>query len=89
MDTYLKHFINAYRCIFWIKSTSIDRLDVPYMRPCQWKWYGQSTWSSWLKYFIFNKNLREQVSIPNRTIFNYFSNFIPNKLDTFHDKDPL
>ena len=33
MGTYLKHFINAYRCVCWMKSTSIDGLDVPYIRP--------------------------------------------------------
>ena len=32
-DTYLKHFINAYRCVCWMKSTSIDGLDVLYIRP--------------------------------------------------------
>ena len=31
--TYLKYFINAYRCVCWIKSTSIDGLDGPYIRP--------------------------------------------------------
>ena len=33
MGTYLKHFINAYRCVCWMKSTSIDGLDVLYIRP--------------------------------------------------------
>ena len=33
MDTYLKHFINTYRCVCWMKSTSIDGLDRPYIRP--------------------------------------------------------
>ena len=31
--TCLKHFINTYRCVCWMKSTSIDGLDVPYIRP--------------------------------------------------------
>ena len=37
MGTYLKHFIKAYLCLCWMKSTSIDGLDVPYIRPwwCQ------------------------------------------------------
>ena len=34
MGTYLKYFINVYRCVCWMKSTSIDGLDVPYIRPC-------------------------------------------------------
>ena len=33
MGTYLKHFINVYRCVYWMKSTSFDGLDVPYIRP--------------------------------------------------------
>ena len=33
MGTCLKHFINTYRCVCWMKSTSIDGLDVPYIRP--------------------------------------------------------
>ena len=33
MGTCLKHFINTYHCVCWMKSTSIDRLDVPYVRP--------------------------------------------------------
>ena len=32
--------------------------------------------------------VHEQVSILNRTLINIFSNFIPNKLVTFNDKDP-
>ena len=34
------------------------------------------------------KNVQEQVNIFNKTIINIFSNFIPNKLVTFDDKDP-
>ena len=37
---------------------------------------------------FFNKNAHEQVSILNRTLMDVFSNFIPNKLVTFNDKDP-
>ena len=35
MGTYLKHFINVYRCDCWMKSTSIDGLDGyrVYIRP--------------------------------------------------------
>ena len=33
MGTCLKHFINTYHCVCWMKSTSIDGLDVPYIRP--------------------------------------------------------
>ena len=33
MDTYLKQFINAYRYVCWMKSTSIDGLYGPYIRP--------------------------------------------------------
>ena len=44
----------------------------------------QVDWS----FLFFNKNVHEQVSILNRTLINVFSNFIPNKLVTFNDKDP-
>ena len=35
MSTCLKQFINTYRYVCWMKSTPIDGLDVPYIRP--WK----------------------------------------------------
>ena len=35
MGNYLKHFINVYRCVCWMKSMSIDGPDVPYIRPCK------------------------------------------------------
>ena len=39
--------------------------------------------------FIFScENVHQQVNIFNKTIINIFSNFIPNKLVTFDDKDP-
>ena len=39
--------------------------------------------------FMFScKNVHQQVNIFNKTIINIFSNFIPNKLVTFDDKDP-
>ena len=34
------------------------------------------------------KNVHQQVNIFNKTIINIFSNFIPNKVVTFDDKDP-
>ena len=34
------------------------------------------------------KNVHQQVNIFNKTIINIFSNFIPNKLATFKEKDP-
>ena len=34
------------------------------------------------------KNVHQQINIFNKTI-NIYSNFIPNKLVTFDDKDPL
>ena len=33
------------------------------------------------------KNVNQQVKIFNKTIINMFSNFVPNKLVTFNDKD--
>ena len=36
-----------------------------------------------------NKNINEQVSILNETIFNVFSNYVPNKYITTDDKDPV
>ena len=39
--------------------------------------------------FLFScKNVNQQVKIFNKTIINIFSNFVPNKLVTFNDKDP-
>ena len=38
-------------------------------------------------FLFFNKNVHEKVSILNRTLMNAFSNFIPNKVVTFNDKD--
>ena len=39
--------------------------------------------------FLFsNKSVHQQVKILNNTLMNVFSNFIPNKLVTFNDKDP-
>ena len=35
-----------------------------------------------------NKSVHQQVKILNNTLMNVFSNFIPNKLVTFNDKDP-
>ena len=39
--------------------------------------------------FLFScKNVNQQVKIFNKTIINIFSNFVPNTLVTFNDKDP-
>ena len=35
-----------------------------------------------------NKSVHKQVSIFNKILMNIFSNFTPNKLDTFDDRDP-
>ena len=40
-------------------------------------------------FIFFKKNVHEQISIPDRTLMSIFSNFIPNKVVTFNDKDPL
>ena len=40
------------------------------------------------KFLFSRKNIRYQVKISKKTIINIFSNFIPNKLVTFNDKDP-
>ena len=38
--------------------------------------------------FLFqNKNVHEQVLILNKTLLNVFSNYVPNKIVTFNDKD--
>ena len=40
--------------------------------------------------FLFsNKSVHEQVTVFNQTLMNTFSNYIPNKLITVDDKDPL
>ena len=39
--------------------------------------------------FLFqDKNIHEQVLILNKTLLNVFSNYVPNKIVTFNDKDP-
>ena len=39
--------------------------------------------------FLFqNKSVHEQVLILNKTLLNVFSNYVPNKIVTFNDKDP-
>ena len=38
-------------------------------------------------FLFFNKNVHKQGSILNRILTNIFSNFIPNELVTFYDKD--
>ena len=35
-----------------------------------------------------NKSVHEQVLILNKTLLNVFSNYVPNKIVTFNDKDP-
>ena len=43
---------------------------------------------NWEKLFR-NKNIDIQVSIINKTILKIFSNFVPNKIITYNDKDPI
>ena len=40
------------------------------------------------KFLFSNRSVHQQVDILNNTLMNVFSNFIPNKLVTFNDKDP-
>ena len=40
-----------------------------------------------VKFMSSYKNAQQQVNIFNKTIINIFSNFVPNKLVTFDDKD--
>ena len=35
-----------------------------------------------------NKSVHEQVLILNKTLLDVFSNYVPNKIVTFNDKDP-
>ena len=42
---------------------------------------------NWTQLFQ-NNNVNEQVSILNSIILNIFSNFVPNKILTFDDRDP-
>ena len=51
VDTYLKNFINAYRCVCWMKSTSIDGLDGPYI--CPWYVFMMKLWIFLLPWLIF------------------------------------
>ena len=37
---------------------------------------------------FINKSIHKEVSIYNETLMNVFSNFTPNKLVTFDDRDP-
>ena len=39
------------------------------------------------KFMFSYKNVQQQLNIFNKTIINIFSNFIPNKLVTFNDKN--
>ena len=41
-----------------------------------------------MEFSLFTKNVHEQVAIFNQTLMNIFSNYIPNKFITIHDKDP-
>ena len=65
-----------YECLVWDYKHSDEKAIA--------KALDQVDWS----FLFFNKNVHEQVSILNRTLINVFSNFIPNKLVTFNDKDP-
>ena len=38
--------------------------------------------------FLCNKSVPEQATIFNQILINIFSNYIPNKLITVHEKDP-
>ena len=48
----------------------------------------KSTESVNLELMFSNKSVHKQVSIFNETLINIFSNFTPNKLVTFDDRDP-
>ena len=41
-----------------------------------------------MEFSLFTKNVHEQVAIFNQTLMNIFSNYLPNKFITIHDKDP-
>ena len=41
------------------------------------------------EFLLNNKTVNRQVAIIDETILNIFSNFVPNKLVTFNDCDPL
>ena len=42
---------------------------------------------NWQKLFL-NKDVQQQVRTLNDIVFNVFSNFVPNKIVTFDDRDP-
>ena len=42
----------------------------------------------WLDVFLFLQKCSPRVNIFNKTSVNIFSNFIPNKIINFDDKDP-
>ena len=42
---------------------------------------------NWQNLFL-NKDVHQQVRTLNDTIINFFSNFVPNKIVTFDDRDP-
>ena len=65
-----------YECLVWDYKHSDENAIARALHQVDWN------------FLFFNKNVHEQVSILNRTLINVFSNFIPNKLVTFKDKDP-
>ena len=66
-----------YECLVWDYKHSAENAIVKALDQVDWN------------ILFFNKNVHEQFSIPNVTLINVFSNFIPNKLVTFNDNDPL
>ena len=85
---------NCHHQITYCKFTLIINYPPPYNQQA-WdykkadttlikKAFDQVNW-----YFLFDKkDIKDQVKILNDTITNIFSNFIPNKILTFDERDP-
>ena len=101
----MKHRVNCgthsslnFKCHYQITHSKLN-LNIDYPPP-----YEQLVWDyrkanidniknsiksvNW-EFLLNNKTVNRQVAIFNETILNIFSNFVPNKLVTFNDCDPL
>ena len=69
-------YLSPYECLVWDYNCADQNAIAKALDQVDWN------------FLFFNKNVHKQVSILNRTLMNFFSNFIPNKLVNFNDKDP-
>ena len=90
-------FLNS-KCHHQISHCKLNHLSIEYPRPYErlvWHYKKvhidniKNSIKSLHREFLLNKKtVNRQVVIFNETILNIFSNFVPNKLVTFNDRDP-